>query len=198
PHLEAALFAHRRGVPVEVAIPVLRVDVGRDAQPRDLALAAADVALERAVHELADVQVVHPDEHRRGIGEQLEALLALADLELGALERVDVHQQQDRTVDLVLEGAVGAHAQRIPAPVAVLHLTLTFWITSTMSSSRFGTSMLSLMSESGRPMSAWIMLRILSAGCVKRRMRRSGPSITIAMLTLASRLVRSLLICESS
>ena len=43
---------------------------------------------------------------------------------LVALERVDVHQHQHGAVHLLVERLVGAHAQREPAPVLVLHLAL--------------------------------------------------------------------------
>ena len=49
------------------------------------------------------------------------------------------------------------------------------------------------MSAIGRPMSPGIRLSSFSASGVKRRMRRSGPTMTIGICTLPSRLTRSLL-----
>ncbi len=101
------------------------------------------------------------------------------------LSAVDVDEHQHRAVDPVLERPVGPEAQRVPVPVAVLHLELlaraTVSMTSASSCSRSGTSMLSLMSLIGRPTSAGIRLSSFSATGVKRRMRRSAPSITIAI-----------------
>ena len=51
----------------------------------------------------------------------------------------------------------------------------------------------SLMSPIGRPMSAPIRLKSFSAMGVKRRMRRSRHTMTIATCTLLNRLMRSLL-----
>ena len=39
-------------------------------------------------------------------------------------ELVDIHQRQHRAIDLVIQGQIGAYAQRVPAAFEVLHLAL--------------------------------------------------------------------------
>src|SRR5262249_46666681 len=84
----------------------------------------ADEILERAIDEEATLEIAHPDQHRRAVGQQFETRLALADRLLGALQFVDIDQQQHGAVDDVLERAVGTHAHQVPPTVAVLHLAL--------------------------------------------------------------------------
>ena len=98
----------------------------------------------------------------------------------------------------VLYGRTRSRCQRPSRPCTSRSRTLMLSITSSTIVSRSSTPTLSLMSLIGRPMSAAMRLKVLSAGGVKRRMRRSAPRITIGTSELASRLVRSLLLCESS
>ena len=71
-------------------------------------------------------------------------------------------------------------------------------ITSAMSEIRVGASMFSLRSEKERPMSVGNRLSSLSAGALARRIRKSLPRITIGMLTLVRRLLKSSLASASS
>ena len=124
-----------------------------------------------------------------------------ADLELVALGGVDVDERHDRPVDLVLESLVGADAQRVPAPLVVAHLPLDrrHAVDDVVQQvAQVGAVDVRRSCVIGRPTSAGIRLSTFSAAGVKRRIRRSSPTITIAICTLASRFTRSLLTRVSS
>src|SRR4029450_1131138 len=75
---------------------------------------------------------------------------------------------------------------------------VTVSITSTRADSRSGTASPSWMSEIGRPTSVAMRLSSFSAIGVNRRIRRSGPRMTMGSWTLARRWTKSLLLWPSS
>ena len=106
-----------------------------------------------------------------------------------------VKYAQNDPVDTIIQCPVGGNAEIAPLPFAVLHFELLgLHIADHIEIifSKMEVSILSFNRGIGRPTSLGTSPNIVVACDVKRRTLRSSPTITIAMFTLLSRLVRSL------